>query len=706
MANPFKTIARGLGWPERAKSSRLTPDGLPITEFPAPVTQLLRLYGLAGTHSAIYGSQPNVRTVVDDIAREAAVLSMKMYMKDPRGPYLPGGRHEVSHPMMDLLDEPAPGLSLYRFWFALFADIGIYDRAIWRKIRNGSPKPKALLRIPPENIVPQYDPKTGLVVEWRAFDGTRLTPEELVVFWGYDPAVNHGSISPMETLRRLLSEEAAAGADREGRWSNSLRKDGVIEQASDAPRMSDQARESFLVDVEDSLSGSARSARPLLLEPGQSWKDVQWSPREMEYLGARKLNRTEVAAAYHYPAAKVLAGESGDPSPATLQYFYTSTLPPYLTRVEHEIEAQLLPDFETSAKTRKTFYLEFNLDAKLRGSFEQQAAIMATTAGGPVVLVNEARARLNLPPIDGGDKIFVPLNSMQGGGPQASPQSPVDTPAIGVNPAGTTPSPAPSNSPNGNGNGQVSRLASAEGALVMEGKTAQKLLSKDADDLTIEQMLAHVDLRESMSKARISHEAYLRGARERYEGRHAAMLEKYFGRQANVWTGGKALDTVRWDKELGDDLLGVSLQTVEAVGTDAAKRISGSWSTERTLGYMRKHATESAKRINTATQSLLKSGSETDAVFGEGRITELARSLTTFVMNWGTSEAAHQNDADVTKTWLTTSGSPRTSHAALDGETVGIKENFSNGLRFPGDMSAGLPDEVANCACVTTLGVG
>ena len=703
MRNPLSRVFRG------RKSANLTPDGLPITEFPAPVVQLLRLYGaMGGTYAQLYASQPNVRTVIDDLAREAAELSLKMYLKDPRGGELPDARLEVDHPMMDLLSDPMPGLALYRFWFSLFADIAIYDRALWWKLnRKGAGPPQQLMRIPPANLLPIPDPITGEVHKWRNQNGQEISTNNLVVFWGYDPQVNHGSIAPMETLRRILSEEFATNADREGRWNNSLRKDGVIEQASDAPPMSDEARESFLLDVEDSLSGADKTAHPLLLQPGMNWKDIQWSPKDMEYIQGRKLNRTEVAAAFHYPAAKVLAAENGaDPDASTLNYFYTSTLPPYLSRVESEIEAQLLPEFELSAKTRKTFYLEFNLDAKMRGSFETQAAVMATTAGGPVVTVNEARARLNLPPIEDGDKIFIPMNSMRAGGPQAGPQSPVDTPADGVNPPGTTPTPAPSQAPTPPG--QVSRAAPGDvGPFLVMGGELKELLSPNAGDETIEAILSKHDARTARTKAMSDHVAFLREVRARYEGRFSKMLGKFFTRQRNAATGGKPVATARWDKELADDLFGVFLQIIEVVGGDAAKRLSGDWSTERTVDYLRKHTAMTAKSINAATAEQLKAdGADVEVIFGEGRITELSTSLTTHSTSWGVGEAVHQNDAEdaVHKTWHTTSGNPRATHAALDGTTIPFAEAFDNGLKAPGDGSTGNIEELANCACVLTIG--
>lgn len=643
----------------------------------------------------MYATQPNVRTIVDDLAREAAELSLKMYMKDPRGPLLSDVRLEVDHPMMELLAEPQPGLSPYRLWHAVFADKAIFDIAYWRLV--GTP-PTAIVRIPPDNITPQIDPATGRVIEYVAFNGQRLSPDELIVFWGYDPSVNHGNIPPVETLRRILAEDYASSQDREHRWSNALRKDGVIEQDVQATPMSDEALQSFLTDVEDALSGPQNTATPLVLQPGMRWKDVEWSPKEMDYLNARKLNRVEVAAAYHYPANKVLAG-TGDPTSETLAYFYQSTLPPYLSSVEAEIEAQLLPKYEMLRSTRKMFYVEFNLDAKLRGSFEQQASIMATTAGGPVVLVNEARARLNLPPIEGGDKIFVPMNSMQGGGPQVSPQNPIDTPAQGLNPVGTTPTPLPG------GGGAPAALPSGTASIIAPSQV-KELLSPDATDLTIESILAKHEQKVAGAVVAAAILTFLRETRARFEERHAKVFENHFKRQRN--SGKRELATERWNRELADDLFGVMLQTAEHVGTRVSDELGGEWSTERTSNYLRESAAANAQAINEATALMMaEAEADLDAIFAETRARELAITRTTNEMNWATGEAVHQNEMESSarKTWHALSERPRQSHAKMNGVTVGFEELFPNGLRFPGDGSSGNADEVANCQCAMTVSV-
>ncbi len=635
MRNPFKRRqqAEKAIAPEGAKAT--TPDGLRVVQFSGPIQNLVRMYGFGTSYSAMYARQPHIRTAVETVAREAAELNLKMFERMPRPPVaiedflqqVPSGRVDITgdHRMMDLLREPTPRHSTYRFWYDTFADIEVFDIAYWLKVYNGRSYPSALLRVPPSSLVPNYDPYTNQIRSWRDETGRVYTTDDLVVFWGYDPNANLSNIPPMETLRRLIADAVAAEANREGMWANSLRKDGIIERAVDAPAMSDEARESFLLDAEDALAGADGTSSPFMLEPGMKWIDVQWSPRELEWLDARKLGRREVAAAFHLPGDMVLAGDK-DPDRNTLQYFYMSSLPPRLRRVESEIQAQLLPEFDLVSSVRKQRYVEFNLDAKLRGSFEEQAAVMATTAGGPVITVNEARARLNLPPIPGGDLIFVPLNSVRGGGPQGSPQNPTDVPGEGVNPAGTTPG------------GGVQRAVAGEESIAIGAAAAVGDFERE-----LQLRMKKVEDDAKNAKDAAEHAAFQREKRARYEDRFVRMFDHYFERQKNLTRVNRDLNMTRWNQELTDDLVGVTLQLVEVFGEEAAKQIKGGWSTDQTIGYIRARSADRAQNINEDIQKRLETDADIDDIYTDEKANQLAMQAVTYWMNWSTMEAAHQN---------------------------------------------------------------
>lgn len=432
-----QSAVSGLPVPVETKAHLSTPDGLPITHLPVGYTAMLSLYGLRGTYGALYKTQPNVRAVVDFLAEEAASVKLKTYEKVPSSPLLPSGRIELGdHPMMQLLNRPSPRVTRTRLWRDTVTDIGIYDVAFWQKIRDPFGRVRAVVRQPPAAMTPERDPTTQALVRYTTTLGGTIELDDLVVFHGYDPELHDGQVSPLETLRRILAEEASAGSHRQYLYKNATRKSGIVERPVEAPEWTGEEREAWRADWEGVMSGDTNSGRVGLLEDGMSWKESSWSPEEMEYLAARKLTRLESAALYRVDPTLVFAAE-GKVDKEIRTGFYVDRLNPLLTRMAEEVELQLLPEFEPFDAQHRV-YCQFNIDEKLRGSFEEQAKVASSAVGGPYITVNEMRARLNLPPVEDGDKVFSPLNSIRAGGPQANPQAPIETP--GDDPAsGETP---------------------------------------------------------------------------------------------------------------------------------------------------------------------------------------------------------------------------------------------------------------------------
>lgn len=76
----------------------------------------------------------------------------------------------------------------------------------------------------------------------------------------------------------------------------------------------------------------------------------------------------------------------------------------------------------------------------------------------------------------------------------------------------------------------------------------------------------------------------------------------------------------------------------------------------------------------------------------------VARTEVTKAASYGSQEAARQSGIIKTKTWLTSRDDRvRDSHAILEGETVKLDKNFSDGQEFPSEPM---------CRCVMTFGSG
>ena len=610
---------------------------------PGVLRQSIQLYDLYYyDYAALYRTQPNVRTCVDFLARNIAQLGLHTFRR-----ISDTDRERLrAHPLPQLLDRPLPAqfkLTYYRLMETTVSDLGIYFNAYWLKIRkNGL---LGLLPVPPIYI----KPGGGLApTSYELTIGGKsqpINPDNIVHFRGYNPENPAAGLSPLETLRRILAEEHAAGDYRQGFWRNSARMNGLIKRPAGAPEWSETARERFKQEFEELYSGGANSGKTAILEEGMEWQPAAFNAQESEYLGGRKLTREECARAYHIPLPMVGILDHATFSNIQEQHknLYQDTLGPPCAMIEQDVALQLLPDFQDV----EGVYVEFNIAEKLQGDFVEQAKVLQAAVGRPWMTADEARARNNMPS-RGGDaaELVTPLNVLVGG--QASPQD--------------------SAPPKGRG---------------------QKGFNSHAPEL-----------------------------RERHQQKWIEVLSRHYRRQeaAIISRMPKALksdiggiwwDDDRWNNELGADLFKLNHLTAREWAERMAAQMDTPVSDEAMLPWLEEHARVQAENINRFTReavtAALREPQPLDAVknvFNLALTVWTARqavSGVTTALNFGSNEAARAGNLQ-TKTWQVNSSNPRDAHAALNGESVGIRELFSNGMRWPGDPVGGAENN-ANCLC-------
>jgi HK97 family phage portal protein len=369
-------------------------------------------------YATIFRTQPAVRTVVSFLARNIAQLALKVYrrLSDVDREHLP------DHELAAVLKRPSAYTTHYRLLSELVHDLAIFDAAYWAKVVRD--ERMTLQRLPPGRV--RIVGESWIRPEGFEVVGNRrslvLDPSQVVYFRGYDPSDLRVGVSPMETIRQILAEEHAAGRYREQYWRSGARISGWIGRPLEAGEWSDAARQRFQADWTSTWAGEGPGAGGTpILEDGMEWKPATHSARDSQYLESRKLTREEVASMYH--VAPTMVGILEDATYSNIQeqhrHLYADTIAPWLTMIEEDVELQLLHapgDFSDT----EGVYVEFNLEEKLKGSFEEQAASLQTAVGAPWMTRNEGRARLNLPSLGpDGDGLVTPLNVLVGG--QASP---------------------------------------------------------------------------------------------------------------------------------------------------------------------------------------------------------------------------------------------------------------------------------------------
>ncbi|MEU8704198.1 phage portal protein [Streptomyces sp. NPDC048565] len=394
---------------------RVVDPGVPLSNY-------------AGTAAAlnVWETQPSVRKVTDYIARALCTIPWQVYERVSDT----DRRRVTDHPLARLLANPAPSVPPSRLWHSVILDWLIHDRWCVQVLPNADTSSGWELRRKPArrmHILADDDdqPAALYLISSRGPAQVVTLPAAYLFDHGY-ATVGADGTSPMETMQQILAEQAEAVQWRRSVWKNGARVPTVIERPADAPSWSASAKARFQAAFNAFIGrGSAAGGTPIL-EDGMTLKTVTaFNPQETQDIEGRKLTDAEVASSYHIPPELVGAREGTFSNvDAFRQMLYTHSIGPDITMLQDVLNTMLVPVLAPGSN----LYIEANVEAKLRGSFTEQATLLQTAVGAPYMLRSEARAVQNLPKVDGTEELITPLNVVVGG--LASPTDTAPPPSL------------------------------------------------------------------------------------------------------------------------------------------------------------------------------------------------------------------------------------------------------------------------------------
>lgn len=613
------------------------------------------------TARQLYATQANLHAVVSYLADSVAQLPLKVYTRDAEF----DRQRDRKSPAARLLYRPNADQTAYEFWNAIVTELLLMGISTMWLLPDTESESGYQLRLIPKEWIMDTGCRTNYapdVIRITAGTGNYIDipRSEFVQFKMYSPGNPGGYQSPLAALRQTLNEQIQADRFRTEVWSSSGRFNAYITRPANVQPWTDEQRKAFLKAFREGWGrGGGNAGKMPLLEDGMEIKPYQFNAKEAQYAETKQLSREDVAAAYHVNPSLIWHTTTQTYASAkdNARALYADCLGPTLQMLQQRINAFLLPMIGADPDT----YVEFDLTEKLKGSFEERASILQASVGGPWMTRNEARADNNLPPVDGGDELIVPLNVVEGG--QASPQ---DTHMDANSAAPEVKQIVPSHRKD---SGSTIRI---------KGKSDQE------EDASVEEVL------------------------RKFFKRQANSVLPKIGAKAEWW------DADRWDEELTEDLLPIIEKIADAHGMSTADVLGTEYGKELTRAYLKKLTEGRAHAINLSTLEKLEDAIEEEEaepaeVFDKREEKDAAtfgQSLATAVAGWALLEAVHQAqdqgyEKKVEKEWITGPNS-RPSHAAMNGQRVGIDDEFSNGARWPGDDNLS-PDESCGCNCSTEV---
>lgn len=331
------------------------------------------------------------------IAESAAAVPFLLYE---------GARELDSHPLLQLLARPNSLQSGPEFLEAWLGFLLIAGNSYAEVVElRGEPRELHVLRpdrmrvVPAENGWPaayEYS-VAGRVVRFETHPITRRQP--ILHMRLFHPLDDHYGQSPIEAAAFGIDIHNAAGAWNKALLDNAARPSGaLVYSGPEGAHLSETEFARLKQELEDSYQGARNAGRPLLLEGGLDWRQMAFSPQDMEFIESKHVAAREIALAFGVPP--MLLGIPGDNTYANYaeanRAFYRQTVLPLVGKTCGALSHWLAPRF---GRDLRLWYDADQVDA-LSGDRE---ALWERVNRADFLTINEKRAAMGYSPIAGGD---------------------------------------------------------------------------------------------------------------------------------------------------------------------------------------------------------------------------------------------------------------------------------------------------------------
>ena len=339
---------------------------------------------------------------INILARDMSALPLKLYEKNAAG----GSVEVKNHPVAQWLKQPNPFQTpmqwRMRGWYSTLATGNQYERISRNtigEIQTVPIDPKAI-----EKVVVTADLEKQFVV--LRGDGTKYILRDEQVLHTFGLSLDNGitGVSPVRHCMETVGRALAVGEYGAAYFRSPVPK--VI--AKTLGKLDEKARDAFQQSWTDKFAGKKGFNTIALMPQGIEIDQIVKIPNnEAQFIETQKFSKEELAQIYMVPMHRLQALDRATFSnieQQSLEYVQYALLP-WLTGHEQAIERSFL-----TLEERDRFFIRHNVDALLRGDFKTRMDGGSLAINSAQRTPNEARALENLPAIEGGDDLLIPLN--------------------------------------------------------------------------------------------------------------------------------------------------------------------------------------------------------------------------------------------------------------------------------------------------------
>lgn len=216
----------------------------------------------------------------------------------------------------------------------------------------------------------------------------------------FHPTNDHYGMSPIEAAATAIDIHNTASKWNKALLDNSARPSGALVYTAKDGHLTTEQYERLREELAENFEGAGNAGKPLLLEGGLDWKNMGLSPRDMDFIEAKYIAAREIALALGVPP--MLLGIPGDNTYSNYaeanRSFWRQTVLPLAEKTAKTLSNWLAPSFGPSLK------LKLATDEVVALAPERET-VWARAERAQFLSINEKRALIGYPPIEGGDQL-------------------------------------------------------------------------------------------------------------------------------------------------------------------------------------------------------------------------------------------------------------------------------------------------------------
>lgn len=318
------------------------------------------------------------------------------------------GRESIMPDLWWLLNEqPIQNWTAASMWEWVMQSICLRGDGFVEIVRKGA-EIKALRPHHPDLVTPMRIPGTDMLMYQVSDENSSCRPvhqDDMLHFpgFGFDGLRSMSVIqwAAFNTIGITLATDNLSG----NFYANGAAPKHVIKSDKEMdPEQVEQLRHEY----KRKYGGTNNAGTPMVLTEGLDIREMSMTAIDAQLLDSRKFNVIEIARAFGLPPHMIGAQETTSSWGTGIEQmsigFIRWALQPHFNRIRQELNRKLF--------RRASPFIEHKMDALLAGDSKAESEYRRQAVGGSQgpgwMTINEIRATMNLPPIEGGDKLYNP----------------------------------------------------------------------------------------------------------------------------------------------------------------------------------------------------------------------------------------------------------------------------------------------------------